>query len=503
MQLPKVLALGIDALDSYLLSKFENQLPNFHKLKEACPTIVSRSVFPPDTPTAWATIYTGLNPAKHGILFFVDPLERVSTLAFRDVDNVPIRGRTFWDFAGNENRKVCILFPELGYPIWPVNGVMIGRTSKTYDDGNQTQVFPPELGKSLDLRRLSRIRVTPKKSALLEHARMHKEVVMAEIDFSLKMLKQIDWDLFFMFSPSLDWVGHNFWAHYDEEDPNYSEDNPYKNILLDFYKLYDEMIGKFKKSTTSDYAFLVFSDHGMGRRPTKLLNINEILRRKGLLISKIKKPRYDDPYFLMTQVKEKITEFLNKYGIGKLAAKVVFTFPFIKRMYTSPPSINWDNTLAYVTDLSGIKAYSYGGIRLQKHVLEKNNLDYEKIRSKLIKELYNVVYRGKKLFKWVSCREQLYSGKFIIKYPDIVFMLEDEYGAGWSTNSPLITKSGTHNLQPGSHRIDTPVFFIYNIDGEFAKEITLMDIAPTILHLLDIDWKKFNFDGVSIFRYLH
>ena len=77
----RVLMIGIDALDSNTLAKFEPELPNLSRLKKSSPALKLTSVYPPDSHTCWATIYTGLNPAKHGIVQFVDPLDKASSTA--------------------------------------------------------------------------------------------------------------------------------------------------------------------------------------------------------------------------------------------------------------------------------------------------------------------------------------------------------------------------------------------------------------------------------------
>ena len=68
----KVLVLGIDALDCELLMKFADELPNITQLRNKAKQLKVLSTFPPDSDTAWATIATGLNPAQHGIVRFVD-----------------------------------------------------------------------------------------------------------------------------------------------------------------------------------------------------------------------------------------------------------------------------------------------------------------------------------------------------------------------------------------------------------------------------------------------
>ena len=87
--------IGIDSLDSKLLSRFDRDLPNLRRLKEKSPEIKLKSVYPPDSTTAWASIYTGLNPAKTGIVAFVDPLEKVTSVATKDVGSDILPGNTF------------------------------------------------------------------------------------------------------------------------------------------------------------------------------------------------------------------------------------------------------------------------------------------------------------------------------------------------------------------------------------------------------------------------
>jgi predicted AlkP superfamily phosphohydrolase/phosphomutase len=66
----KVLIVGIDGMDPKMLNAFlqEGKLPNFQKL-------ITRknleTVNPPQSPVAWVTIATGVNPGKHNIFDFI------------------------------------------------------------------------------------------------------------------------------------------------------------------------------------------------------------------------------------------------------------------------------------------------------------------------------------------------------------------------------------------------------------------------------------------------
>ena len=495
----RVLVIGIDALDSVTLSKFERGLPNFHRLKEETPNINFDGVFPPDSPTSWASIYTGLNPAKHGIVLFVDPLGRVSKMITKDVDDGTIHGKTFWDIAGKMGKKVCVIPHLLGYPVWPVNGMIIGRSGVTKD----VQTFPPELSEKYDLSRFSwGLKLFPGRNKE-EYIEFAKEQIFRELTLGLKILKEWEWDVFFMSFGELDPIQYSFWNYYDEKDPSYPGDNPYKNVIPEFYKLYDYVIGEFLSALDSKTVIIVVSDHGIGSRPVNLINVNEILRRKDLLAlqKNIRKGINSSPLHAM-QLKRIILKMVDKYDLGNIAAIVLRIFPKGKDWFISSQHIDWENSIAYLTDQSGIKNYPYGGIIIKKENVKK--IDYEELRNLVIREFYEIrdPITNEKIVKWIYKREEIYSGEYIDRYPDILFELNEDYGAGTATPAELFGKSLSHNIAPGCHKQHHATFLISGIgDRKVIKNnMTLMDVTPTILDFLGIDWQRFDFDGKSIFK---
>lgn len=495
----RVLVIGIDALDSVTLSKFERGLPNFHRLKEETPNINFDGVFPPDSPTSWASIYTGLNPAKHGIVLFVDPLGRVGKMINEDVNDSTIHGKTFWDFAGKMGKRVCVIPHLLGYPVWPINGVMIGRSGVTKD----IQAFPPEVSERYDLSQFMwDLELFPgrDKKKYIESA---KKQIFRELTLGLKILKECEWDMFFISFGELDPIQYSFWNYYDEKDPSYPGDNPYKNVIPEFYKLYDYVIGEFLSSIDSETVTIVVSDHGIGSRPVKLINVNELLRRKNLLTLKESTKRKANSSSLhATQLKKTILKIVDKYDLGNVAALFLRLFPKGKEWFISFQHIDWEKSIAYLTDQSGIKNYSYGGIIIRKELIQKR--DYEELRNLIISEFseINDPITNEKIVKWICKREEIYSGEYIDRYPDILFELKEYYGAGATTPAPFFDKSLTHNIAPGCHKQHHATFLISGVsDKKVVKNnMTLMDVAPTILDLLDIEWTRYDFDGKSIFE---
>jgi predicted AlkP superfamily phosphohydrolase/phosphomutase len=62
-----VLVIGVDGFDREVVERFLVRMPNLSSLMARGTMMPYSAVFPPDSPTCWASIYTGLNPARHGV----------------------------------------------------------------------------------------------------------------------------------------------------------------------------------------------------------------------------------------------------------------------------------------------------------------------------------------------------------------------------------------------------------------------------------------------------
>lgn len=493
----KLVVIGIDALDSDTLEKLKDELPNFRQLLENSKDINFDGVFPPDSPTSWGSIYTGVNPAKHGIVLFVDPLQRVSTMINKDVDDSTIRNKTFWDIVSETGKKVCIMPHLLGYPVWPVNGIMIGRSGVTPD----VQIFPENLIEKIDFSQFKwDLKLFPgrNKRKFIETA---KKQIERELNFALKIFNYDSWDLFFISFGELDVIQYSFWNYFDENDPTYPKRyNPYKDVIPDFYKIYDEIIGKFLSTIDDDTIIVVVSDHGIGRRPIQLVNINEILRINGYLTTQNDKSSNNPKSSFKLNFKKICLHLIDRFDLANVAVLGLKLLPRGKEWIVQSNPIDWENSKAYLTDQSGIKNYPYGGIIVKTPYMSQ----YGNTRNEII-NIFSKLQDPKTkeyVFKWIIKREELYEGNFLNNYPDLLFELNENYGAGGEIFTDIFGKSVTHNIAPGCHKQHHATFLISKINDDFviSKEImNLMDVTPTILDLLDINTNLYKFDGSTIF----
>jgi predicted AlkP superfamily phosphohydrolase/phosphomutase len=498
----KILIVGIDSLDPHVLLKYKEKLPNISNMIEESPTFISKSVFPVDTIPAWMSVYTGLHPGNHGILYAYDVFDpNLSDLKKLDISH--IKGQTFWDYAGQNGYKSVIVFPQLMYPTWDINGIMVSKSPiDNRVDWMKTEIcidcFPESIkGKHKIPDKLENLwGGFPGNDNLMQWANIGKSVVCRETSIGMKLCKDEKWDLFFIYYNLLDIIQHRLWRFFDENDPSYPGKTSLKGIILDYYILFDRVIGDFMK-TFPDASLIVMSDHGHKSRPINTVNLNECLRankhlelnkKNTLVINIIKK------VILKTANKFKLEHFLIK-----LVTKNKNMTKMSKSIYSSVSLIDLSKSDAHLSNFAGIKSYPHGGIEINKDRV--SDVEFEKIREELISELSSLKLNGMPLFKWITKNDDLYPGKFNKKiYPDIVFELRDGYGVGWDLNSSLYGKAYDHNVASGGHAKDA-TFLIKNINKTVTKnELNLVDVAPSILDMLNINWRVFNFDGNSIFE---
>jgi predicted AlkP superfamily phosphohydrolase/phosphomutase len=318
----------------------------------------------------------------------------------------------------------------------------------------------------------------------------------ADAEFGLWLIKNKPYDLFFIYWSTVDALGHFFWSYFDSTEPGYVPDHPFQSVIPNVYQLFDQILGEFLSSVPNDVNVMVLSDHGHGGRPRDLININEILRQSGFLF-----PAAKHLVPLNSWLESGIgfsVKLVNQWGFGRVAGTTLRYAPKLMRLFTRPSSIDWDRTLAFATDMSGVKAYPYGGIVINRELVKQEN--YEAVREDIlqaVKAIFSTLLDSS--ISWsISRREEVYSGPFLELYPDIVLDLDPNYGLGWDIHCPLITKNKTRSLVPGSHRSETGTFLMRTVRETCVNTIDLSDVAPSILDILEISADQ-PFDGQSIF----
>jgi predicted AlkP superfamily phosphohydrolase/phosphomutase len=134
----RIIVLGIDGMDPAFLERHWDRLPNLKRLRNTGDFQRLATTIPPQSPVAWSTFSTGLNPGGHGVFDFIHrnpaSLALFSSLAETEPPRwiVPIgpyriplssgqvrrfrRGTTFWELLDTREVPVTLLRMPNNFP---------------------------------------------------------------------------------------------------------------------------------------------------------------------------------------------------------------------------------------------------------------------------------------------------------------------------------------------------------------------------------------------------
>ena len=477
----KLIVLGIDGMDRDVVLRYKDQLPNLYGLMQKNGSPHLRSVFPADTTPAWSTIYTGVDPSVHGIINFVNVGAKDNTYKPLVFDDSAFKGKAFWDVLNRNGLSCAVILPMNIKTGWDINGLMITRPYE-----GKIRVYPKEK-ESLYRPRFDILGTEGKFTSEKDLPGLRDEFfakVSEEIRLTDLALEHEDVDVLFSYFSTTDGIQHDFWRHCDPNHPEYPGPNEYDNVIRDMYVAMDRYAGEVMRRFP-ETPLLIISDHGHGARPVYTVRINELLRRGGYLAPKGggdgSKPSAKKK--LKKFIKNAAVGTVKKIGLPKWAMKLAKKFPVWKSLFASGSDFDWDKTRAYLSDLSALKNYSYGGIRLNDNVSDKDALADE-----IIDYLKQIKIDGedKFLFEWIVRTNTFYHGPFLNKYPEIIYQMDERWGGEWELGKNVFEKGGfMYLMSPGGHRWRTAVLFANHIPLQ-KTDYEMTDIYKIILETLGV-----------------
>jgi predicted AlkP superfamily phosphohydrolase/phosphomutase len=487
MSKAKVRILGIDGMDFQYMQSIIDELPHIKRLSETNTVLPFRSVFPPDSIPSWITCYTGKDPSEHGILESVDYFAKGD--ARLKVDTSVFHGKTFWDIIGNAGHSVTVINPFMAYPVWPVNGVMVN--GPVFINGNIQTSDPRKIEGITVPQNLGGITQFPTKKTMDAFVRQIFLDTKEQADFGLSLLERNNPDLFFQVFLTMDRIQHFLWRFCDENDPTYPGRNPHSNAIRDFYIIIDQIIGRYLHACDPMDRVLIISDHGHGMRCTQCFNMNEYLRKRGDLKSAAEGKWLSLPLFIEI-AKNHVLSFMHKNDLQDYISVVAKWVPKAKQLKKGKHVTKSNVSSAYTSDFTGVNPF--GGICINRDLVS----DYEHYRDELIRDLLNIRHRGTLIFEWIQKREVVYKGKYLQRFPDILFCLRPEYGLSWNLYTKLFTENPTHKRISGGHR--EYGVFMSNITPNFINgdEVRMSNFFASLLDSFGIKPPKDN-SGNSFF----
>jgi predicted AlkP superfamily phosphohydrolase/phosphomutase len=348
----QVLLLGISGLDADLLRVYGPSLPNLRRLMLESPFLDLNSTIPPEPVPAWVSVYTGLNPANHGLLASMDCLER----AIPGVES--FQEELFWEKAARAGKRVCVLNPLLTTP-QGVEGLMQVPSTPCpiAGEGELTrplaETFPALLDEPL----------IPPASQLTTFCNLLRDRTEKQVTTGLELFAREAWDLFYLQLDALDHVQHFLWRYSDPGDPMYPGKNEHANRILEFYQLFDTIVGRFRAAISDSECVLgIISSHGHERRCVYRLHINEWLREQQFLTP-------------LGQTGQKYTGSAQPTRLQEIYTWLAQHLPWSKGSSSKRHSIDPRHSIAQMVELASATS-SFGGITINRELLERPQPPY-------------------------------------------------------------------------------------------------------------------------------
>jgi len=369
---------------------------------------------------------TGKNPGKHGVYGFLD---RVPNSYDTYIPNSrAMRSETLWEVLGRQGKRVVVMNVPVTYPPRQINGILVAGFLAPRLEKATYPAWVAEKLKDMGYR----LDVDP------WQARQDKDKFLEDLDYTLDkreeamshLMESEDWDFFMLQIMETDRLHHFLWEHMETGDEKYAP------AFLNFYRKIDGLLGRLYERLAEDTTLLIMSDHGF-----------------------------------CTMKKE---VFINRWlqGNGWLS--------FTKDPPDSLKDIHPDS-----------KAYSMDPGRIFINLRGREPLgcvdpgrEYEALRDELIEALgqLRAPESGEPMIESVYKREEIYSGDCYPQAPDLVAMPYRGYDLKGSIKKEILTEKG---VIVGAHTYDDAMIYVQG--QEIAKEEgAIVDVMPTILHLMDV-----------------
>lgn len=462
MHSSKVLIIGIDGGSWHVLGPAvaEGFMPRLADLMEMGSWGVLASTIPAITPAAWSAFQTGANPGRTGIFDFTrwDRAERKQILV--DIGELP---KTMWEAAGEAGRRVGVVNLPMTYPPRPVNGFLVSGLLTPSLDSRFTH--PPSLARQLlgavpgyYIFNLETAAGETKRESLTAFLEWISAILIQRCRAACWLLEREPVDLFMIHFQASDVLQHVLWAYLDPEHPGF--DAGKRRVILNrFYRRLDEQIGvvreAFGSTAGGPWTTLVVSDHGF-QTHRKRFNLWRWLLEEGYLCLDLARAQS---------------------GSGHLPASRPDASP------VEEPPVDWEKSRAVASGRSN-EAFIY----LLEEEPQPRRATSDDLRAKL--RAVRDPETASPVVLAVHGREELYEGDRLDRLPDLIVEPNSGYSitGRYEPDAPMLKKVVVgEDFHIGRHHPEG----ILVATGPVIRpqrdiRAQIVDIAPTVLHLLGI-----------------
>lgn len=455
------------------------EMSNLARLREQGAWGVLQSTQPPFTAPAWSSFLTGVNPGGHGILgFWRKPADPAASLRNegRPVNGADLALPTLWDYCQAAGLRVGAVNIPLTYPLRPLDGFAIAGLLTP--PGATDWAYPPELMAELTdyVIDLEGPQLEAEPSQLLTAITHMTERCGFH---TLRLMQSRPWNVLMVVFTGTDRLFHYFWHYLRPGADVHGLALAVSAQLSDYFHLLDSIIGSLVRSAGRPAHVVVMSDHGFGPAARHWVHLNNWLLESGLLHlrggggSWLQRLRQKAPW--LRDVARRI-----------LPAEIRET---VRRQGHLADAVDWEHTLAWAEPLYNNVAgiYLHRADRFPHGAVSPAAV--EGLRRRLMAEAQELTIpgTGARLVQDIRPREAVYRGPHVAAFPDLILTLDPDYAAVPTLGTSLITPI-PRLIRTGDHRPEG-LFLAWGPQvrpGLLSESPHILDLAPTLLHLLDL-----------------
>lgn len=432
----------------------------------------------------WASFTTGMDPRKHGVFYWVLK-DRVTSEFFAH--------QALWEVLSDHGRVVGVVNVSYTFPPKPVNGFLIsGLGSGLRPRKGVVFSHPPDL-----IERLERETGgyewgwTPLYNPGQEKAFLRNILRVTDLRCraALHLFREYDTDFSIVVFRGVDAIQHRLWNHLDPENPVSREDPDVLALVERYFARLDAFLGDVRQGERKT-ALFVISDHGFGASRS-IFQINELLAREGYLVKSVR------PRARLLGAGTRVA----KRVLGKYARLIRFSKAYqgLDRkasgsLRSDRAFVDWSRTRAFGDSNRGISINLQG--RNPAGIVPRGSA-YESLREEIIERLLAVTdpRTGEKIFERIYKREDLGLQRSFDLAPDLLFEPVEGYQANLALAPPGAEAEVFRYLEnerfrhgTGIHRRNGVLIARgdgIDVEGSLSGA-RIIDLAPTILHLLGV-----------------
>lgn len=447
------MVIGLDCGEpSLMFERWRDDLPTFRSLMDRGAYGLLTSAIPCITVPAWSSMLSSKDPGVLGIYGFRNRAD-YSYENMSIANGTAVKEKRVWDYLSEADKKSIVVGVPQTYPIKPVNGYMISSflTPSIQKQYTHPHEFRYEIERILNGRDYEvdvRDFRTENKDDLL---RQIYEMTEKRFKVMNYMIREKPWDFFMFVEMGVDRIHHGFWKYHDPQHFLYEPGNKFENSIKEYYQYIDREVAGLLEAVDDNTVVLVVSDHGAKRMDGGLC-LNQWLHQEGYLV------------------------FKNEIPTGRLAK-------------FNEMEVDWAKTTAW-----GDGGY-YGRLWLNVQGREPQGLvpqaDYERVREEIRGKLEKMVdHQGRPMHNICYKPEEIYREVRNIGSDLMIYFGNLHWRSVGSLGHPSIyTFENDTGPDDANHAQDGLIIY-YDpkkpLGGKQLSGLQLMDIAPTILNLMEL-----------------